>query len=100
MKILTRYILNEFSKPFLISVAGFSVVVLIVQIFNDIRYIMDNKPSALLTLKYFALQVPNFTVQIIPIAVLFGVLFSLSRLSKNSELIAMRAGGVSIYFVA
>jgi lipopolysaccharide export system permease protein len=100
MKILTRYILNEFSKPFFISVAGFSVVVLIVQIFNDIRYIMDNKPSALLTLKYFVLQVPNFTVQIIPIAVLFGVLFSLSRLSKNSELIAMRAGGVSIYFVA
>lgn len=100
MKILTRYILKEFSKPFLIAVVGFSVVVLIVQIFNDIRFIMDNKPGIFLTLKYFGLQIPGFAVQIIPIAVLFGVLFSLSRLSKNSELIAMRAGGVSIFFVA
>src|SRR6202041_3015600 len=46
------------------------------------------------------LQVPGFTVQTLPIAVLFAVLFSLSRLSKNSELIAMRAGGASIFMVA
>ena len=35
-----------------------------------------------------------------PIAVLFGVLFSLGSLGKGSELIAMRAGGVSIFMVA
>jgi len=100
MKILTRYILNEFAKPFLLSALGFSVLVLIVQIFTDIHFIMEFKPGALLTLKYFFLQVPGFAVQTLPIAVLMAVLFSLSQLSKNSELIAMRAGGVSIFLVA
>lgn len=100
MKILTRYTLMEFAKPFLIATLGFSVLVLIVQIFTDIHFVMEFKPSVYLTLKYFFLQVPGFTVQTLPIAVLFAVLFSLSRLSKNSELIAMRAGGASIFMVA
>ncbi len=100
MRILTRYIINEFTKPFLLSVLGFSVLVLIVQVFNDIRFIMEFKPGAWLTLKYFFLQVPGFAFQIVPIAVLMAVLFSLTQLSKNSELIAMRAGGVSIFMVA
>ena len=100
MKILTRYTLTEFIKPFLIATLGFSVLVLIVQVFTDIHYVMEFKPSAYLTLKYFFLQLPGFTVQTLPIAVLFAVLFSLSRLSKNSELIAMRAGGASIFMVA
>jgi lipopolysaccharide export system permease protein len=100
MKILTRYILNEFIKPFFISALAFSVLVLIVQVFTDIHFIMEFKPGALLTLKYFFVQVPGFAVQTLPIAVLMAVLFSLSQLSKNSELIAMRAGGVSIFMVA
>ena len=100
MKILTRYTLTEFAKPFLIATLGFSVLVLIVQIFTDIHFVMEFKPSVFLTLKYFFLQVPGFAVQTLPIAVLFAVLFSLSRLSKNSELIAMRAGGASIFMVA
>ncbi len=100
MKILTRYILNEFTKPFVLSICGFSVLVLVVQIFNDIRFVMEFKPTLWLTLKYFTLQIPGFSVQVVPIAVLMAVLFSLSQLSKNSELIAMRAGGVSIFMVA
>jgi lipopolysaccharide export system permease protein len=96
MKILTRYILNEFLKPFSLSLFGISVIILIVQIFNDLHFILDHKPGLLLTFKYFILQIPAFIVQVTPIAVLFGVLFSLSRLSKNSELMAMRAGGASI----
>ena len=100
MKTLTRYILQEFLKPFLVSLLLFSVIILIIQVFNEMRYIMDNKPGFLLTLKYFSLQVPKLLMQIIPFAVLMAVLLSLSFLSKNSELIAMRAGGVSIYLVA
>lgn len=100
MKVLTRYILGEFLKPFSLSLAGFSVIVLIVQIFNDMHLLMEFKPSIWVTLKYFSFYVPGFMVQIIPIACLFGVLFSLGGLSKGNELIAMRSGGVDIYRVA
>ena len=100
MKILTRYILSEFFGPFILSLAGFSVLILVIQVFNDIKIILEFKPGFLLTLKYFTLQIPELLVKIIPIAILMAVLFSLSRLSKHSELIAMRAGGVSISLVA
>src|ERR1700690_2218457 len=100
MKILIRYIFWEFFKPFALSLLGFSVLILIIQVFNDIHIILDFKPGFLLTFKYFLLQIPEFLVKIIPIAILFAVLFSLSHLSKNSELIAMRAGGVSVFLVA
>ena len=92
MKVLTQYILTEFLKPFLMAVAGFSVLFLLVQIFNDMHFIMEFKPNFWVALKYFSLHIPGFIIQIIPIACLFGVLFSLSSLSKGNELIAMRAG--------
>lgn len=100
MKVLTRYILGEFFKPFLLALAGFSVIVLIVQIFNDMHLLMEFKPSLWVTLKYFSFFVPGFMVQILPIACLFGVLFSMGTLSRGNELIAMRSGGVDIYRVA
>ncbi|HEY5037531.1 MAG TPA: LptF/LptG family permease, partial [bacterium] len=99
MKILTRYILREFSKPFFLSVLGFSVLVLIIQVFNDMKLILEHKPSLWITFKYFILQVPKLSIKAVPIAVLMAVLLSLSRLSKNNELIAMRAGGISIFLV-
>lgn len=100
MKILTRYIVREFMKPFLLSLLFFCVIILIIQVFNDMRFIMEKKAGFYLAFKYFSLQIPALLIQIVPLAVLFGVLFSLSWLSKNSELIAMRAGGVSIFLVA
>lgn len=100
MKVLTRYILVEFLKPFLLALAGFSVIVLIVQIFNDMHLLMEFRPTLWVTLKYFFYYIPGFMVQIVPIASLFGVLFSLGGLSKGNELIAMRSGGVDIYRIA
>lgn len=100
MKVLARYILSEFFKPFLLSLAGFTVIFLIVQIFNDMRLIMEFKPGPWLTLKYFFFFIPGFAVQITPIACLFGVLFSMGALSRGNELIAMRSGGLDIYQAA
>lgn len=100
MKTLTRYFLWEFTKPFIISLMGFAVLILIFYILNDINFIIHYKPGIWLALKYFILQLPALLIVIAPIAILFAVLFSLSRLSRNSELIAMRAGGVNIFFVA
>jgi lipopolysaccharide export system permease protein len=99
MKILTRYILKEFMAPFLLAMMSFAIIILVVRVFEDIRFIMDNKPAFIVTAKYFILQVPFLLLQVTPVAVLMAVLFSLGRLSKGSELIAMRAGGVSIFLV-
>jgi len=100
MKILTKHILREFVTPFLLSMVSFAVIILVVRVFEDIRFIMDHKPVFFLMAQYFLLQVPFLLLQVTPVAVLMGVLFSLGRLAKGSELIAMRAGGVGIQQIA
>jgi lipopolysaccharide export system permease protein len=99
LKVLTRYILKEFLSPFLLSMLLFCVIILVVTVLDQLKFIMDHRAGFLLACKYFALQVPFLVLQITPLAVLFAVLFSLGSLSKGSELIAMRAGGVDIFRV-
>ena len=100
MRIHSRYLVSQFLVPFLLAILGFSVLILIIQVFDELHYVMQQKPGFLVTVEYYFLKVPALLLQIMPIAVLFGVLFSLGSLGKGSELIAMRAGGVSIFMVA
>src|SRR5690606_20975399 len=46
-------------------------------------------------LKVFLLKLPQIIVWTLPMSVLLATLLSLSRLSQNSEIVAMRAGGMS-----
>ncbi|HVZ81612.1 MAG TPA: LptF/LptG family permease [bacterium] len=97
MKVLTRYILREFFRPFWVALGGFSLIFLIVQVFNDIHLLLEFHPGPWLTLKYFFFHIPGFVSQMVPIACLAGVLFSMGGLARGNELIAMRSGGVDIY---
>ena len=100
MKIFSKYIINEFLAPLFLSLISFAVIILIVQIFNQIYLITDYKPSLWIITKYFLLQTPFLLLETAPIAGLMAVLFALSHLSKGSELIAMRANGISIFLIA
>ena len=48
---------------------------------------------------YYALRLPSMVIMIIPLCLLLAVLYSLSMLTRHSEITAMRASGVSIYRV-
>ena len=42
------------------------------------------------------LTLPNIVVLTLPMSLLFGILIAVGRLSSDSELIAMRASGISL----
>lgn len=100
MRTLTKYLLREFIGPFFISLGAFSVIILVVRIFDEIRMIMDHRPPFAITVQYFFYQLPFLILQITPLAVLMAVLFALNRLSRNGELIALRAGGIGLFQTA
>jgi lipopolysaccharide export system permease protein len=100
MKIITRYFLSEFIKPFLLALLGFTVIILITKVLEELNFIISNHPGFWLTFKYLASQVPGLIQLIIPLAVLFAVLMALGGLAKTSELTAMRAGGANIFQAA
>ncbi len=46
---------------------------------------------------YYALRLPSMVIMIVPLCLLLSVLYSLSSLTRHSEITAMRASGISIY---
>lgn len=94
--ILDRYMLSEFVGPFLFGVVAFTSIFLASDVLFEItRLVMKGSVGAGTAVKLFALSLPRILVLTFPMSTLLAALLSLSRLSQGSEIIAMRASGVS-----
>ena len=97
MKLLDRYIVQEFFKVFLFGVLALMVISTIVDLFELIGRIVENDPPLSITLTYFLARTPQVVILITPIAMLLSTLLVTGTLARNSEIIAMLASGVSAY---
>ena len=98
MRILDRYLVRELLAPFLFGVAAFvSIFVAGNLLFRLTRLISEQGATFGEAALLFLYWLPGFVVLTFPMATLLAVLLSLSRLSSDSELIAMRAGGIPFY---
>ncbi|MGD8522871.1 MAG: LPS export ABC transporter permease LptG, partial [Desulfobacterales bacterium] len=48
---------------------------------------------------YFMLKLPLVVSQIMPVCILLGVLIAFGLMNKNNEIIALKCGGVSVYYL-
>jgi len=98
MKLLDRYIANEFWQPLLFGIGIVTGVWFgadqLKTIFN---LIMRSGVPIDLALSIIGLHLPEIIVMTIPIGVLLGTLLVFNRLSGDSEIIALRTSGVSFY---
>ncbi|MCX7014722.1 MAG: LptF/LptG family permease, partial [Candidatus Sumerlaeota bacterium] len=95
IKIIDRYLAWEYLKTFL-AILGIGVTVLLLNVFFDsFEKITENQPPLRVILLYFAYRLPGETVELVPLMAILGVLFSIGVLSKNNEVLAMHACGVS-----
>jgi lipopolysaccharide export system permease protein len=94
-KIIDRYILKELIKPFSAGVAAFVVIMLSNNLFLFADMIIKTglPVSAVLSLLLYSL--PAIIVLTFPVGFLFATLLVLGRFSKDSEIVAMRACGIS-----
>jgi len=100
MKILHRYLLREFLKPFLFILLVFVGVYIIAQLVDEMRSYVTHHPPLSVIVLYFLYRIPYFMIQVMPLTVLLSALLSLGQLSRQNELIALRSCGVSFYQVA
>jgi lipopolysaccharide export system permease protein len=97
MKILDRHIAAAVATGTLVALL---IVVGLEIFFNAITQIDDlgHERYTLMTLVQFvALSSPQSMYELFPLAALVGSLMGMGKLSANSELIAMRASGLSIW---
>ncbi|MEA3471565.1 MAG: LPS export ABC transporter permease LptG [Thermodesulfobacteriota bacterium] len=97
---LDRYILKEFLKTFLLIVLSLVCLYLVVDFFERIRMFLSNDATASQMVSYFIFNIPMILSQMIPVTFLLSTLLTFGLLSKNSEITAMKANGVSLYRIS
>ena len=95
--ILNRYLFVEMLPPFFINLAFFSFIFLMKQILDITDMIVNHKVGVVPVFLLLVYTMPYFLQYIIPMSTMMAVLMALLRMSSDNEIMALKAGGVSIY---
>ncbi len=99
--VLDRYLLRELILPFVFGVGAFASIGLSVgTVFELVRQVAESGLSIAIAMKVFLLRMPEFIVLAFPMSTLLATLMTYSRLSSDSEIIAFRSVGISVYRLA
>jgi lipopolysaccharide export system permease protein len=98
ISVMDRYIITQLLMPFLFGVGAFSSIILAVgSLFDLVRQVTEAGLPLTVALEVMALKMPQFVVYSFPMSILLSGMMTYSRFSADSEIIAFRSVGVSIY---
>ena len=97
MRTINRYIFREISVPFALGLAVFTLILLIARILKLVEMVVNRGVPLLEVLKLFSYILPAFLEVTVPMALLLAVIVAFGRLSSDSEIVALRSSGVSLY---
>jgi LPS export ABC transporter permease LptG/LPS export ABC transporter permease LptF len=96
-RILDEYVVREFINIFVLVLSGFVMLMLVFTFFELVGDILRNHISLVTVGAYLVYLTPSMLYSIAPLAVLIGVLVTFGVLNRNSEIVAMKATGISLY---
>lgn len=94
---IDKYILKEISIPSLLSLLIFTFVLLMGRIPRLTELVISKGVPAVDILRLFSYLLPTFFSITVPLSFLLGILLAFGRLSADSEFIALKASGISLY---
>jgi lipopolysaccharide export system permease protein len=98
LSIMDLYLIRELTSPFWFSLAMFSSLGVAIGTLSDLaNKIVESDLPILSAIEIFLLKIPEYIAYALPISVLLTTLITYSRLSKDSELVALQSIGISIY---
>ena len=100
MKIVDRYLINEYLGNLLLITLSLISLFLIIDFFEKFRMFLSNHATFGQMGSYFFFRLPMIISQILPAAILLASLMTCGYLSRHSEITAMKANGISLYRIA
>lgn len=100
IKTLQRYVLNTFLKLFILTTFAFLSLFLIGEFIGRVGQAVEHQAEFRQVLLYFVYQLPFILFQVAPFALLCSSILLMTILSRNNELIAIQAGGISIHRIS
>lgn len=97
MNQIDRYICWEWLRAFLIALGATLGLLVIFDMYDNLGDLLDFKAGSGEIIRYYFMVLPTLLPHILPIAFLVSLLFSLSNLHSNNEIVAFRASGVSFW---
>lgn len=92
-----KYILKEISIPAFLSLLIFTFVLLMGKIPRVAELVINKGVPAAEIFQLFSFLLPTFLSITLPLSFLLGILLAFGRFSADSEFIALKASGVSLY---
>src|SRR5881296_975140 len=96
MRLLDRYVIRNFVQVYLYCIAGFISIWLIFDVSDNISTFIDQHIGLLLVVRYYATQIPQVLIILLPVSLLLALLFTLGRMSRANEIVSMLTAGVSL----
>jgi len=96
MKICERFILSNFIRYLLYTLASSFILFTLVDLFDHLGSLLDNHATASQTLRYYFYKGAWIVDQVLPIAALLATLFTVGSMARYLELTALYACGLSL----
>jgi LPS export ABC transporter permease LptG/LPS export ABC transporter permease LptF len=96
-RLLDAYVLRGFLFFFAIVLGVFSSLFIIVTLFELLPDILKHDTPFIKVVLYFVFLLPQIFYWVIPLAVLLAILINLGTLTKSNEILAVKAGAISLY---
>ena len=99
MRILDRYILKSVIGIFLSCIFLFLFLYVVIDVLSHLDDILKQQTHWTILIQYYLWYLPVMFVQIAPFSCLLSTLYTFGKLNHNNEIIAMRASGLSIFYI-
>ncbi|HUR35832.1 MAG TPA: LptF/LptG family permease [Vicinamibacterales bacterium] len=99
-RLLDLYISREYVRVFLLGLIGLLGIFYISTFIDLVDKLFRGEATSAMLLRYFYFRTPQFVYYVIPMGVLVSTLVTVGLMTKNSELLVMRACGISLYRTA
>ncbi|MBN1153857.1 LptF/LptG family permease [candidate division KSB1 bacterium] len=96
MRILDKYILHKFVLTLIFALFAFCLIFIIIDLIEYLDKFIDKSVPYTVVINYYIYYLPYIIVLSLPVAVLLASLFSVGQMTRNNEIVAMKAAGISL----
>jgi len=100
MRILTAYLTKQLFKLTGACLSVFVAIYMIIDFIENIDDFMEAEAELMGIVSYLVYKIPHVVVQMLPVAVLIGVIILFSRMKRKNEITALKASGMSTFQIS
>ncbi len=100
MTLIDRYIFLEWLRAFALALGATLGLLVIFDMYDNLGDLLDFRAETGEIVRYYFFVLPTLLPHILPVAFLVSLLFSLSNLHGNNEIVAFRSCGASFWQIS